>query len=112
MLAQQAAPQSIAMAQILIERPHQMGLEQARRTAQQWMDEARSQFDLRCEVIAGSELDEVRFSRAGLTGTLEVSGQHFRMQAQLGFLLSAFKQRIESEIEKNLDRLIGENKQA
>jgi putative polyhydroxyalkanoate system protein len=54
----------------------------------------------------------VRFSRAGLTGTLEVSGQHFRMQAQLGFLLSAFKQRIESEIEKNLDRLIGENKQA
>jgi hypothetical protein len=27
-------------------------------------------------------------------------------------LLSAFKQRIESEIEKNLDRLIGENKQA
>jgi putative polyhydroxyalkanoate system protein len=112
MLAQQAAPRSIAMAQILIERPHQMGLEQARRTAQQWMDEARSQFDLRCEVIAGSELDEVRFSRAGLTGTLEVSGQHFRMQAQLGFLLSAFKQRIESEIEKNLDRLIGENKQA
>jgi hypothetical protein len=34
------------------------------------------------------------------------------MQAQLGFLLSAFKQRIESEIEKNLDRLIGEHKQA
>ena len=99
------------MAQILIERSHQMGLEQARRTAQQWMDDARSQLDLRCEVVAGTELDEVHFSRAGLSGTLEVSGRHFRMQAQLGFVFSAFKQRIESEIEKNLDRLIGEHKQ-
>ena len=79
--------------------------------AEQWVKEARSQFDLRCEVITGSDSDEVRFSRSGLSGTLEVSGQHFRMQAQLGFLLSAFKERIESEIGRNLDRLIGSPKQ-
>ena len=48
------------------------------------------------------------FSRSGLSGTLEVSGQHFRMQAQLGFLLSAFKERIEAEIQKNLDALIAD----
>lgn len=100
------------MAQILIERQHQMGLEQARRTAEQWVDEARSKFDLDCELIRGSDSDEVRFSRSGLSGTLEVSGQHFRMQAQLGFLLSAFKDRIESEIEKNLDALIANQSRA
>jgi putative polyhydroxyalkanoate system protein len=94
------------MAQILIEREHPMGLERARLTAAQWVTQARETFDLNCEVITGSESDEVRFSRAGLSGTLEVSGQHFRLQAQLGFLLSAFKDRIESEIRKNLDELI------
>ena len=94
------------MAQILIERKHQMGLEQARRTAAQWVEEARSKFDLDCETIKGSDSDQVQFSRSGLSGTLEVSGQHFRMQAELGFLLSAFKDRIQSEIEKNIDALI------
>ena len=46
------------------------------------------------------------FSRSGLSGTLEISASVFRLQAQLGFLLSAFKDRIEAEIEKNLDELI------
>jgi putative polyhydroxyalkanoate system protein len=94
------------MAQILIEREHPMGLKQARLTAAQWVAQARETFDLSCEVITGDDSDEVRFSRAGLSGTLQVSGQHFRLQAQLGFLLSAFKDRIESEIQKNLDELI------
>jgi putative polyhydroxyalkanoate system protein len=55
---------------------------------------------------SGSDSDQVRFSRSGLSGTLEVTGERFRLQAQLGFLLSAFKDRIESEIQKNLDELI------
>lgn len=94
------------MAHILIEREHPMGLEQARHVAAQWVKDAQDKLDLSCEVISGSDSDEVRFSRAGLSGTLEVTGQHFRLQAQLGFLLSAFKDRIESEIQKNLDELI------
>ena len=54
----------------------------------------------------------VSFSRSGLSGTLEVSGTTFRMQAQLGFLLSAFKDRIEAEIQKNLDELIASHAKA
>ena len=94
------------MAQILIEREHPMGLAQARLTAAQWVKEAQDKLDLSCEVISGSDGDEVRFSRSGLSGTLEVTDQRFRLQAQLGFLLSAFKDRIEGEIQKNLDELI------
>jgi putative polyhydroxyalkanoate system protein len=94
------------MAQILIEKEHPLGLEQARHTAAQWVNQAREQFGMDCQVIPGEEGDEVRFSRSGLSGALWVDGRHFRLQAQLGFLMSAFKDRIESEILKNLDTLI------
>lgn len=100
------------MAQILIEREHQLGLEQARLTAAQWLKDAEQKFDLRCEYQPGEEADEVSFSRSGLSGTLAVSGTTFRMQAQLGFLLSAFKDRIEAEIQKNLDELIASHAKA
>jgi putative polyhydroxyalkanoate system protein len=100
------------MAQILIEREHQLGLAQARLTAAQWLKDAEQKFDLRCEWQPGEEADEVSFSRSGLWGTLAVSGSTFRMQAQLGFLLSAFKDRIEAEIQKNLDELIASHAKA
>lgn len=100
------------MATILIERDHQLGLEQARLTAAQWVRDAEEKFDLRCTYDKGEQLDTVSFARSGLSGTLDVSGTSFRMQAQLGFLLSAFKDRIESEIQKNLDELIASHTQA
>jgi putative polyhydroxyalkanoate system protein len=100
------------MAQILIEREHQLGLEQARLTAAQWVREAEEKFELRCNYQQGQEADSVSFERSGLSGTLEVSATLFRMQAQLGFLLSAFKERIEGEIQKNLDALIASNTRA
>ena len=100
------------MAQILIEREHQLGLEQARRTAAQWVQDAEQKFDLRCDYQPGEEADEVSFSRSGLSGTLAVSASTFRMEAQLGFLLSAFKDRIEAEIQKNLDELIASHAKA
>jgi putative polyhydroxyalkanoate system protein len=99
------------MAQILIERDHPLGLDLARQTAAQWVRQAQEEFDMSCEVTRTDDGDEVRFARSGLSGTLWVDGQHFRMQAQLGFLMSAFKDRIESEIRKNLDALIERHRQ-
>lgn len=99
------------MAHLLIERPHQLGLELARRTAAQWVRDAQDKFDLQCSYQSGEHADAVSFSRAGLSGTLEVSGTVFRLQAQLGFLLSAFQDRIETEIQKNLDELIASHSQ-
>ena len=42
--------------------------------------------------------------------TLRVTADHFELDALLGFLLGAFKDRIESEIVKNLDELLAAKK--
>ena len=41
---------------------------------------------------------------------MRVTADHFELDAQLGFLLGAFKDRIESEIVKNLDDLLAAKK--
>ena len=94
------------MADIHIERQHGMGLAQARKTAFKWAEQAEEKFDMECTYQEGSTLDEVSFKRSGVTGTLTVSKDAFVLQAKLGFLLGAFKDKIEGEIVKNLDALI------
>jgi putative polyhydroxyalkanoate system protein len=49
----------------------------------------------------------VEFTRAGVNGRLIVAADHFDLDAELGFLLGAFARTIESEIERNLDTLLG-----
>ena len=39
-----------------------------------------------------------------------MGADHFELDAQLGFLLGAFKDRIEAEIVKNLDALLAQGK--
>ena len=94
------------MAEIRILRPHALGFSEARKIALQWAQEAESEFGMACTYEEGLEADEVSFSRAGVKGALTVSQDLFELNAQLGFLLSAFKDRIESEIVKNLDDLL------
>jgi putative polyhydroxyalkanoate system protein len=100
------------MAQIHIQRPHQLGLAGARKVAWQWAEQAEADFDMACTYEEGEDGDEVQFSRSGVSGTLKVSGDHFELDAQLGFLLGAFKDRIEGEIVKNLDALLANKKPA
>ena len=95
------------MVDIRILRPHALGFSAARKIAFKWAQEAESEFGMACTYQEGAEADEVSFSRAGVKGTLAVSQDLFELNAQLGFLLSAFKDRIESEIVKNLDDLLG-----
>ena len=94
------------MADIHIERQHGMGLAQARKIAFRWAEQAEEKFDMQCTYEEGSEADEVSFKRSGVTGTLTVTRDAFELQAKLGFLLGAFKDKIESEIVKNLDAMI------
>jgi putative polyhydroxyalkanoate system protein len=98
------------MADIRIQRTHHLGLTGARKVAWQWAEQAESEFDMACTYEEGDGCDEVQFSRSGVKGTLKVSAEHFELDAQLGFLLGAFKDRIESEIVKNLDGLLAEKK--
>jgi len=94
------------MASIHIRREHSFGLKKARELAWAWAESVEEKFQMTCTVVEGKTGDTVEFSRSGVTGTLDVSATHFELNAKLGFLLGAFKSTIESEIEKELDKLL------
>jgi len=94
------------MAEIHIRREHRLGLAAARRTALEWAELAEEKFGVRCSVIEGDTSDVVEFGRAGLEGRLVVEADAFDLTATLGFLLGAFRERIEAGIEENLDELL------
>jgi putative polyhydroxyalkanoate system protein len=96
------------MAEIRIRREHRLGLAKARKTAWRWAELAEEKFGLACTVIEGETSDVVEFSRAGLDGRLLVEANAFDLSAELGFLLGAFRQRIEAGIEENLDRVLAD----
>ena len=94
------------MADIRIQRTHQLGLAKARKVAWQWAEQVEQQFDMECTVVEGKTSDVVEFTRSGVKGQLVVAADHFDLRAKLGFLLGAFSATIEKEIEKNLDALL------
>lgn len=100
------------MADIQIEREHALGLLEARKVAFKWAEQAGEKFDLTCTYEEGTSSDLLSFSRSGVHGTLTVTGESFELSARLGFLLGAFKERIEGEIARNLDALIAKKSAA
>jgi putative polyhydroxyalkanoate system protein len=94
------------MADLHIVREHALGLAQARKIAFQWAEHVEQEFGMSCTYEQGHRTDEVCFTRSGVNGTLTVSKDRFELIARLGFLVGAFKGRIESEIIKNLDDLL------
>jgi putative polyhydroxyalkanoate system protein len=95
------------MPDIHIRREHALGLAKARKLAWTWAEHVEKKFDLECTVLEGETSDTVQFARSGVNGELEVTADHFDLQAKLGFLLGAFAATIESQIEKELDALLG-----
>jgi putative polyhydroxyalkanoate system protein len=94
------------VADLHILRKHALGLPAARKIAMQWAEQVESEFDMECTYEESKTSDVVTFVRSGVTGTLQVSKDRFELNAKLGFLLGAFKHRIEAEIVKNLDTLL------
>ncbi len=94
------------MPDIRIHREHRLGLARARDVAWQWAEEVEKSFDMECTVIESETEDTVEFERPGVKGQLIVSARHFELDAQLGFLLGAFRKTIEAEIERKLDDLM------
>lgn len=94
------------MANLHIRREHTLGLPKARKIAFKWAEQVEEDFEMECTYEEGETSDLVTFSRSGVSGTLKVLPDHFELDAKLGFLLGAFKSRIEAEIVKNLDELM------
>lgn len=95
------------MSDLHIQRDHHLGLPRAREVARAWALKAEEKFDMECTYEEGDTQDTLTFTRAGVSGTLVVDAQQFDMTAQLGFLFTAFKDRIETEISGQLDALLG-----
>ena len=94
------------MANVHIVRKHALGLAEARKIAFQWAEQVEKDFGMACTYDEGSTQDDVAFTRSGVSGNLLVTQDRFELDAKLGFLLGAFRDRIEGEIVKNLDALL------
>ncbi|HYF21119.1 MAG TPA: polyhydroxyalkanoic acid system family protein [Ramlibacter sp.] len=94
------------MPDIHIEREHALGLARARQLAFKWAEQAEQRLDMQCTYEEGKTSDLVSFTRSGVNGELRVTKDRFELHARLGFLLGAFKDRIQTEIIKNLDELL------
>ena len=96
------------MPDIHIEREHALGLPKARQLAFRWAETAEQKLDMECTYEEGKVSDLLTFTRSGVNGELKVTASAFELHARLGFLLGAFKDRIEREIVKNLDDLLAQ----
>ena len=96
------------MPELHIRRDHALGLAEARKLAFRWAELAEERFDMQCTYEEGKSEDLVTFTRSGVSGELKVTKNCFELDARLGLLLGAFKDRIETEIVKNLDLLLAQ----
>lgn len=94
------------MSEIHITREHSLGLAGARKLAFRWAEEAEQQLGMECVYEEGTTSDVVTFTRQGVNGELKVTKNHFALDAKLGLLLRAFRERIETEVIRNLDELL------
>jgi len=89
------------MADIEIQRAHNLGLKAARAAADRMADHLGRKFGLTGE-WQGNVLS---FERPGVTGSLAVGEKDLRLSVSLSFLLKAMKSSIESAIAHELDSL-------
>ncbi len=94
------------MADLHILREHSLGFAKARKLAFDWAEQVEKEFGMECTYTEGKAADVVRFKRSGVHGELQVTKDKFELDAKLGFLLGAFKARIETEIVKMLDTML------
>ena len=94
------------MADLHILRNHALGLAEARKIAFKWAEQVETDLGMSCTYEEGRSADRVCFSRSGVQGELQVTKDAFELDANLGFLIGAFKARIEAEITQMLNQLL------
>jgi hypothetical protein len=83
-------------------------LGQARKVALAWAAQMESEYRMECTYQEGRTQDLLSFEGTGASGTLQVDKALFELNVRLGFLLGAFKEKIEAGIVKNLDAQLAE----
>lgn len=91
------------MANLVFERTHALDIADARQAARRVADEMTRKYDMRC----AWEGDVLRFERSGVRGTMTVQSDCIQLDARLGALLSAFRPRIQAQLEQNFAQYFG-----
>lgn len=91
------------MPTIDIRHDHSMPPARARKAVQEVADKLSERFGIDYE-WAG---DTLNFARSGVDGKIDLAPNQLRVTANLGFLMSAFKGPIESEIRRVLQERFG-----
>lgn len=91
------------MSHIDIRHTHSMDAASARRAVQEIADKLAQRFGVACTW----EGDVLNFERGGIEGFIDVMPRQLHVNAKLGFLYSAMKGPIESEIRRVLTEKFG-----
>jgi putative polyhydroxyalkanoate system protein len=94
------------MADIKIQRSHDLGMDKARALARGWMDGDAKQLGLTCTLKQGEAEDIIQFERMGVTGEMTVTPDTFGLAVKLNMMMAPLKPLIESEIDKNLANIL------
>jgi putative polyhydroxyalkanoate system protein len=96
------------MADISLNRKHQLGLKGAKSAADKMSVKLNEKFDLVCTWSG----DTLSFQRPGVNGQMMVTETHMQLDVTLGFLLKAMKGPIEKAVIENLDGALATAKPA
>lgn len=88
------------MPSIDITQPHSKSKKDARASVDRVAEKIGERFQVDC----GWSGDTMKFTRSGVTGEITLGAKDVRVVVNLGFLLSALKGPIESEIHRVLER--------
>ena len=96
------------MADISLNRKHQLGLKAAKAAADKMSTKLNEKFDLVCTWSG----DTLNFQRPGVNGQMMVTETHMQLDVTLGFLLKAMRGPIEKAVIENLDGALATAKPA
>jgi len=89
------------MPDIVITRRHALGLDGARRAAQQVAERLREDFGVAIRHVG----DSIHVEGRGVRGRLDAGAHEVRVEASLGLAARPFRRLLHREIESELDRL-------
>jgi putative polyhydroxyalkanoate system protein len=90
------------MSEINLTKQHKLGLKKAKAKVSKLADQLAQEYDLESEWDG----DSLIFQRAGVSGQLDVSKDEVQLTMKLGFLMAAFKPKIEASLKANLDKFV------
>ena len=96
------------MPDIHISKTHSLPLQKAKEVALEVADQLKKQYDLKGEWLGNA----LKFHKAGIKGELVVENNKIDVRLSLSLPFTLFRQKIQSEIERNLDDIFGSDKKA